>query len=110
MTERSDALTVRAERTRDHLRLRFGVETNMARYSSSDEPSTDEFPDTLSWHCRIVRNHNQIALTLAHELFDDAFSSSNSHEAADHKACAVRYHGDRIFNRDGFHGPTSGYL
>ena len=73
----------------------------------ADQTRTDELADTPPRHCRVVGDHDQIALALAHELVDQAFGSSDAHEAADHEACAIRNHGGGIFNRDGFHGSKS---
>ncbi len=52
----------------------------------------------------------EVALVLSHNLIDQAFWRTDTHEPADHKARPVRDHGDGILNGNDLHGAMPDFL
>src|SRR3954469_19800583 len=110
MTTGADALYKRALRNElhfqlagDHLLLRFSVEANVAHDRFAYELCADELAHAAAGCPGIVGDHGEIALILAHDLVDDPLRRADGHESPDHQARAVRYHGDRLLERNGLH-------
>src|SRR5262249_53033330 len=83
----------------NHLLLGIGIEPDMARDCLADQPCSHELTDAPHRGSRVIGDDDQVALFLAHELIDDAFGSSRTHEASNHETCPIGDHGDGIFDR-----------
>ena len=83
-----------------HLPLRFGIEANVAHDRLAHQLGRDQLADARGRHRGIVGDHRQIALVLPHDFVDDALGRADGHEAADHQACAIGDHGNRLIERE----------
>src|SRR3954470_12803925 len=86
-----------------HLLLGFRIKPDMAGDDPVHEPGADQLPDAFARHCRVVRDHRQMALLLADELIDQTLGGTDSHEATDGKACAVGNFGNSVLEMYGLH-------
>ena len=86
-----------------HLPLGFWIETDMADDGLAQQLGRDELADPPAGRCRVIGDDGEVALVLTHDLVDDPLGRADSHEAADHQACAIRDHGNGLFERDSLH-------
>ena len=87
----------------NHLPLRLGIETDVARNGLADQTRVDKLADAAPGNRRIVRDDGEVAFSLPHEFIDDALRRPNTHEAADHEGRPLGDHGDRFLNGNSFH-------
>ena len=88
---------------RHHLPLGLGVEPDVAHDRLAHQLGFDQLADSSARHRGVVGDHCEVAFVLAHDLVNDALGRTDGHEAADHQACAVGDHGDRLIEREGSH-------
>ena len=85
ITAGADALDERALRhelhlqlTGHHLPLSFGVEADVAHDRLAQQLGADELADSPARHRRVVGDHSEIALVLAHDLVDDPLGRADA--------------------------------
>ena len=69
----------------------------MAHDGLTQELGCNELSDTPTRRRRVIGDHREIAPLLADDLIDHPLGRAHSHEPADHQACAVGDHGNRLF-------------
>jgi hypothetical protein len=65
----------------DHLLLGFRIQADVADDRLLHEAGTHQLADAHSRHRRVVGDHGEIALALAHQLVDHGLGSADGHEA-----------------------------
>ena len=68
---------------------------------------SNEFAYPFARDRRVIGDNRKAGFALAHEFVEQPFRRSDTHEAADHHARTLGDHGDRLFDRDGFHATSS---
>src|SRR5262249_18530682 len=91
----------------DHQLLGLGIEPDVAGNRLADEALADKLADTSARLGRIVRNHYEIALALAHEFLDQSLGCARPHEAPNHEACPIGNQRYSFCERRCLHGPRS---
>jgi hypothetical protein len=86
-----------------HLALGFGIKTNMAHDDLAHKFCLNELADSLARDSGVIGDHGEIALILAQDLVDDALWRAHGHETADHQACTIWDHRNRLIERKGSH-------
>ena len=66
----------------------------------------DQLADADAGHGRVVGDHGQVALALAHQFVDHVLGRADAHEAADHQAGAVGDQRHRIGKRERSHSDS----
>jgi hypothetical protein len=73
-----------------HLPLRLGIGTDVARHDAPHQPRRNQLADAKPGTCRVVGDHRQTLLALPHQFIDQAPGGADGHEAADHQGRSVR--------------------
>ena len=109
MTAGADAFDQRALRHELHLQfaghhllLGFGIEADVAHDGLAHQLGSNELADSPARRRRVIGDHGEIALVLAHDLVDDPLGRAHRHEPADHQACAIGDHGNRLVESERF--------
>src|SRR5262249_26597387 len=88
----------------EHLALRLRIESDVTGDGPADKALVDQFSNAATWNRGVIRNDREIPFSLPYQFIDDTLGGPDTHEAANHKACSIRNHGDGIFDRNRFHG------
>ena len=86
-----------------HLPLGLGIEPDVTDDGLAQQLGLDKLADPPARHRGIVGDDGKIAFALTHDFVDDPLGRADRHEPADHQACAVWDHRDRLIELEGLH-------